>query len=174
MTGECQKACTNCKAEKPLADFRERKKGTGVLMSWCKDCQNVYSKARAARLVRERRGLPADHPAMMGSRPRKPEGYTFTEARSGYEWIKASGHHRADKYGWALAHILVAEKKYGITITRDFSVHHVNGDRADNRPENLELRWGNHGKGADVLPGLLRSPEMRAVARSVLAQYDDG
>lgn len=27
------------------------------------------------------------------------------------------------------------------------TVHHINGDRSDNRIENLELRQGNHGHG---------------------------
>lgn len=108
---------------------------------------------------------------MQGRRAPRPEGYTLNHR--GYVIIKASGHHRADKYGWTYEHILVAEKKYGFLITREFTVHHRNGERSDNRPENLELRYGNHGKGADVLPALLRLPEMRAVARQILAEYDD-
>lgn len=70
-------------------------------------------------------------------------------------------HHRADSNGWVLQHILVAEKKFNTPITRDFTIHHRNGNRSDNSPINLELRVGNHGKGADVGPALLAVEEVR-------------
>lgn len=91
----------------------------------------------------------------------------------GYVLEKRTGHHRADRYGWVYQHVLVAEEKYGFLIPVGFTIHHENGVRHDNRPENLDLRVGPHGKGADVLPGILRDPDMRTLAREILSQYDD-
>lgn len=41
--------------------------------------------------------------------------------------------------GWMLEHRLVAEKKIGRRLTRNEHVHHVNADRCDNDPTNLEV-----------------------------------
>lgn len=164
------KRCSKCDETKPVAGFNPRGKDRIGYQAWCKVCQSAYTTGRQAVKVRERLGLPVDHPKMHGGL-RHPEGHTYVHR--GYVLVKMPSHHRANRHGWVYEHIVVAEEKYGITITRDFTVHHINGHKADNRPENLELRWGNHGKGADVLPGLLRDPVMRAVARRVLNEYDD-
>jgi hypothetical protein len=49
------------------------------------------------------------------------------------------GHHLADVRGYVYEHRLVAEQKLGRRLRAGEQVHHIDHDKSNNRPENLEV-----------------------------------
>lgn len=68
------------------------------------------------------------------ARPKRPHYEAWTDARSGYVYVTTPGEKRP-----RLQHRLVMEQILGRPLLPSENVHHINGKRDDNRPENLEL-----------------------------------
>jgi HNH endonuclease len=85
--------------------------------------------------------------------------------KRGYLMTWVPGHPRAGKGSYVFEHILVMEKMIGRYLLPGENVHHRNGVRDDNRPENLEL-W------TSPQPAGVRAGDAVAWAREILARYE--
>lgn len=57
----------------------------------------------------------------------------------GYKFITCHGHPRADRSGYVLEHVIVAEKALGRFLPESVKVHHVNERTHDNSNRNLVI-----------------------------------
>lgn len=90
------------------------------------------------------------------------EGHVINHS-AGYRQIKNGG-------VWVMQHRLVMAQVLGRPLERHERVHHKNGNRADNRPENLEL-WGVEG-GSKKDPAGQRAKDMAREVLLALPQND--
>ncbi|WP_225825575.1 HNH endonuclease [Streptomyces naphthomycinicus] len=146
------KQCLDCKQTKPLDDFTKLARSKDGRREYCRpcsrarnkrwkqskatpctDCGSLVSRAgiKRCRPCTGKRQSGSNHYAYKGGRHTTPGGYIYL-----------SGHHdhpNANAVGQIAEHVLVMSQTLGRPLHKGENVHHKNGDRADNRPENLEL-----------------------------------
>ncbi|MES2875425.1 MAG: HNH endonuclease [Bacteroidota bacterium] len=140
------KRCSACNTQKDESMFGiNRKSHTGL--TWhCRECINSktrkrrkenptqWEKQRDKNFINRREKMGIDPSIRLIAK--KGEGYI---SRDGYKSFKRTGHPCADKNGRCQASHLVIYENLGKVIQKGESVHHKNGDRLDNRIENLEI-----------------------------------
>jgi len=80
--------------------------------------------------------------------------------------VRVPEHPRATTGNYVFEHVLVMEELLGRYLLPGENVHHRNGVRDDNRPENLELWTGPQ-------PAGIRARDAVAWAREILARYEE-
>lgn len=140
----CMSICTQCKKEykpssrhircpKCRAENRKQLCKCGKKISYyAKKCIQCEGKERRGRRnPRWKGGLVMTKPKMKAASRGNYDGYMLRHVPE---------HPRAHcNGGYVLEHVLVMEQILGRFLTGGDNVHHKNGIRNDNRPENLEL-----------------------------------
>ena len=106
--------CLNC-GKNNFATDSNIKKGYGIFCN--RKCYgNFYTGKK--------------HPNWVGGKCKDSHGYIR---------IYSPSHLNKNKQGYVMEHRLVMEKKIGRLLTKNDIVHHLNGIKDDNRPENLDV-----------------------------------
>lgn len=144
----------------PIISKRVRKNGSKI---WIGECQLCGSQKRYTRQSFKRNQLLS-----CGCQKKfsySPNGYKRAPRLSdGYVHIFVKGHPNCHSLNRIAEHRYVMSEKLGRPLYKHEHVHHINGIRYDNRPENLEL-W------SDVHPHGARVADLIEHAIKTLQQY---
>lgn len=148
--------------------------------------RQIKTNSRHVRAFLDREGVQREYPNNYG-RERSPAWKGGRSISRGYVRILIPEHPNAQN-GYVLEHRLVMEKMIGRYLLPNEVVHHINGVKDDNRPENLQLfsenkehlrhelsgrvpKWTDDGI-LRMRKGIARSAMMRRPETHVRSEHD--
>jgi HNH endonuclease len=144
LTGLRESACT------PYADELRRWAREGIAIS--EMARRIGATRRTvARFLRIHEMERTPFVQVGSTHPRWKGGRMFD--KSGYVLIYRPTHHEANRHGQVREHRVVMEQKLGRLLQRGEVVHHLDGNRANNHPDNLEVYENNALHLAETLAG---------------------
>lgn len=124
---------------------KKNRSNSAIWLCKC-DCGTI-KEISAKRLVHETKSCGCQH-TKSGPRNRRWKGGESYNGK--YRMLLMPDHPNANKNGYVFEHTKVMSDMLGRPLLREETVHHKNGVRDDNRPENLELWASNHPAGQRV------------------------
>jgi HNH endonuclease len=121
---------------------------TGISQQKIADAVGI-SQAVVSRIFRQN-NLKANNPAknQYGEKNNQWKGGRTLDG-NGYIQIKDfTFPEMLNKQGYVAEHRIVMAKYFNRPLTKDETVHHIDGDKTNNKLGNLQFRIGKHGKGS--------------------------
>jgi hypothetical protein len=94
-------------------------------------------QTRLAKRTDSRSGLVAGQPVRFAERAHAQRRRDWRGQEHGYVVLYRPEHPNANKAGYVKEHVVVAAEAMGKPLPKGADVHHVSGDRSDNRNRNL-------------------------------------
>lgn len=90
------------------------------------------------------------HHAWAGGKHEHSDGYIKVWLPADHPFESMAQRHGKSKGGYCYEHRLVMAQQLGRPLDDSETVHHIDGNRKNNHPDNLQLRRGRHGKGSTL------------------------